>query len=113
MTRGLKLRKAGGSIEVLYIEQAARLSDDPQVRFAALLHDLGKGTTPPGEWPRHHGHEARSVELVSGLCARLKVPVAYRQLAIAVARSPAWATWAMPISGTAAIGAAPWRAKAR
>ncbi|GAB4360505.1 MAG: multifunctional CCA addition/repair protein [Immundisolibacter sp.] len=71
---------------LMVLEQAARLSDDPQVRFAALLHDLGKGTTPPGEWPRHHGHEARSVELVSGLCARLKVPVAYRQLAQAVAR---------------------------
>ena len=71
---------------LMVLEQAARLSDDPQVRFAALLHDLGKGTTPPGEWPSHHGHEARSVELVSGLCARLKVPVAYRQLAQAVAR---------------------------
>ena len=71
---------------LMVLAQAARLSDDPQVRFAALLHDLGKGTTPPGEWPSHHGHEARSVELVSGLCARLKVPVAYRQLAQAVAR---------------------------
>ena len=71
---------------LMVLEQAARLSDDPQVRFAALLHDLGKGTTPPGEWPRHHGHEARSVELVNGLCARLKVPAAYRELALAVAR---------------------------
>jgi tRNA nucleotidyltransferase (CCA-adding enzyme) len=71
---------------LMVLEQAARLSDDPQVRFAALLHDLGKGATPPAEWPSHHGHEARSVELVNGLCARLKVPVAYRQLALAVAR---------------------------
>jgi tRNA nucleotidyltransferase (CCA-adding enzyme) len=71
---------------LMVLEQAARLSDDPQVRFAALLHDLGKGTTPPGEWPSHHGHEARSVELVNALCARLKVPAAYRELALAVAR---------------------------
>jgi tRNA nucleotidyltransferase (CCA-adding enzyme) len=70
----------------MVLEQAARLSPDPQVRFAALLHDLGKGATPPAEWPSHHGHEARSVELVNGLCARLKVPVVYRQLALAVAR---------------------------
>jgi len=75
-----------GQHVLMVLEQAARLSDDPQVRFAALLHDLGKGTTPPDEWPRHHGHEARSVELVNGLCARLKVPAAYRELALAVAR---------------------------
>jgi len=71
---------------LMVLEQAARLSADPQVRFAALLHDLGKGSTPPDQWPSHHGHEARSVELVKALCGRLKVPVAYRELAIAVAR---------------------------
>jgi tRNA nucleotidyltransferase (CCA-adding enzyme) len=71
---------------LMVLQQAARLSDDPQVRFAALLHDLGKGATPPDEWPKHHGHEARSVELVTALCARLKVPAAYRDLALAVAR---------------------------
>jgi tRNA nucleotidyltransferase (CCA-adding enzyme) len=71
---------------LMVLGQAARLCDDPQVRFAALLHDLGKGTTPPEQWPHHHGHEARSVELISALCARLKVPAAYRELALAVAR---------------------------
>jgi hypothetical protein len=39
-------------------------SDDPKVRFAALVHDLGKGTTPPAEWPSHRGHEERSVALI-------------------------------------------------
>jgi tRNA nucleotidyltransferase (CCA-adding enzyme) len=68
------------------LEQAARLSPDPLVRFAALMHDLGKGGTPPAEWPSHHGHEARSVALVKALCVRLKVPTAYRELAQAVAR---------------------------
>ena len=71
---------------LMVLQQAARLSADPQVRFAALLHDLGKGTTPPEQWPSHHGHEARSVELVNALCTRLKVPAAYRELAVAVAR---------------------------
>lgn len=71
---------------LMVLEQAACLCDDPQVRFAALMHDLGKGITPPAEWPTHHGHEARGVALFKGLCARLKVPVAYRELALAVAR---------------------------
>ncbi len=71
---------------LMVLEQAARLSPDPQVRFAALLHDLGKGTTPAEQWPTHHGHEGRSVGLLKTLCERLKVPVAYRELAIAVAR---------------------------
>ena len=48
----------------MVLEQAAKLSDDPVVRFAALTHDLGKGTTPPSEWPRHVAHEQRGVALV-------------------------------------------------
>jgi tRNA nucleotidyltransferase (CCA-adding enzyme) len=56
------------------------------VRWAALLHDLGKGTTPAELWPRHHGHEGRSVDLVKTLCARLRVPSDCRDLAVLVAR---------------------------
>ena len=41
------------------------LALDPSVRFAALVHDLGKGTTPEDVLPRHLGHEGRSVELLS------------------------------------------------
>lgn len=56
------------------------------VRFAALTHDLGKGTTPPGLWPRHHEHEARSVELVQAICSRFRVPNDCRDLAVMTAR---------------------------
>ena len=56
------------------------------VRFAALCHDLGKGTTPPNEWPRHIGHEARSVKLLEQLAQRLRVPQECRELAEVVAR---------------------------
>jgi tRNA nucleotidyltransferase (CCA-adding enzyme) len=71
---------------LLVLEQAARLSGDARVRFAALTHDLGKGATPPAEWPKHHGHEERSVALVRALCQRLRAPNEYRNLALAVAR---------------------------
>jgi tRNA nucleotidyltransferase (CCA-adding enzyme) len=71
---------------LMVLEQAAKLSDDPVVRFAALTHDLGKGTTPANEWPRHIAHEQRGVALVEGLCDRLRIPNAYRELAVLVSR---------------------------
>ncbi len=71
---------------MLVIDQAARLSSDTRVRFAALMHDVGKGTTPRSEWPRHIGHEARSVELIEKFCERLRVPNEHRDLALLVAR---------------------------
>ena len=71
---------------LMVLEQAARLSDEVAVRFAALVHDLGKGTTPSAEWPKHIEHESRGVALVEALCQRLRAPKAYRELAVAVTR---------------------------
>ncbi len=71
---------------LMVLQQAVRLSDKPEIRFAALVHDLGKGNTPEPEWPKHHGHEARSTKLVKQLCSRLKVPKSYRELALVVAQ---------------------------
>jgi len=71
---------------MMVLEQACRLSPDPIVRFAALVHDLGKGTTPKDGWPRHVAHEHRGVPLIEQLCARLRVPNAFRDLAILVGR---------------------------
>jgi tRNA nucleotidyltransferase (CCA-adding enzyme) len=70
----------------MVLDQAVPLSEDPKVRFAALVHDLGKGTTPAEQWPGHRGHEERSVALIESLCARLRVPTEYRDLAVIVAR---------------------------
>jgi tRNA nucleotidyltransferase (CCA-adding enzyme) len=70
----------------LVLEAAARLSTDSRLRFAALLHDLGKGSTPRDEWPKHHGHEGRGIKLVESLCARMKAPNDYRELAILACR---------------------------
>jgi tRNA nucleotidyltransferase (CCA-adding enzyme) len=66
---------------MMALQQAVRLSPATDVRFAVLLHDLGKGTTPAAEWPRHIAHEQRGVKLVDRVCKRLKAPRAYRDLA--------------------------------
>jgi tRNA nucleotidyltransferase (CCA-adding enzyme) len=71
---------------MMVLEQSARLSPEPIVRFAALVHDLGKGTTPKNEWPKHIDHEERGVPLVEAMCERLRVPKVYRELAVAVTR---------------------------
>jgi len=71
---------------MMVIDQAARLTDNTLVRFAALTHDLGKGTTQPDILPHHYGHEERSVKLVKQLCDRIRTPRDYRELAIVVAR---------------------------
>ncbi|MGH8283199.1 MAG: multifunctional CCA addition/repair protein [Gammaproteobacteria bacterium] len=71
---------------LMVLDQAARLSDDTAVRFAALVHDLGKGNTPADVLPHHYGHEERSVKLVEALCERLRVPRDYRELAMLVAQ---------------------------
>jgi tRNA nucleotidyltransferase (CCA-adding enzyme) len=71
---------------MMALEQATKLSPDPVVRFAALTHDLGKGTTPAKEWPRHVAHEERGVALVEKLCDRLRIPNAYRDLGVMCSR---------------------------
>jgi len=63
---------------------AARLGGSAEVIFALLLHDLGKGLTPPDLLPAHIGHEHRGVPLVSGVCERLRVPGSFRDLAVKV-----------------------------
>jgi len=71
---------------LMVLAQATRLSADARVRFAALLHDLGKGTTPPTQWPKHQGHEQHSVALVHAVCERLRVPNEFRDQAVLAAR---------------------------
>ncbi|MBL4712651.1 MAG: multifunctional CCA addition/repair protein [Gammaproteobacteria bacterium] len=71
---------------LLVLEQACKLSPDPQVRFAALVHDLGKGSTPKEEWPSHKAHEARGAKIVLQVCQRLRIPNEYRDLAERTAR---------------------------
>jgi tRNA nucleotidyltransferase (CCA-adding enzyme) len=71
---------------MLVVDMAARLSPSLEVRFAALCHDLGKGTTPTEVLPSHKGHEERSVDLLDAICDRLRVPTRCRELARITAR---------------------------
>jgi tRNA nucleotidyltransferase (CCA-adding enzyme) len=69
---------------LMALQQAVALGADSATRFAVLLHDLGKGTTPEQELPRHIAHESRGVPLVNAVCERLKSPRRYRDLALKV-----------------------------
>jgi tRNA nucleotidyltransferase (CCA-adding enzyme) len=71
---------------LMVLTQAARLSPDTRVRFAALMHDLGKGRTPQTHWPKHNGHEEQGVVLVQALCQRFRAPNEYLDLAVLVTR---------------------------
>lgn len=65
----------------LVLWQAARLSSVPELRFAAMVHDLGKAVTPKDQWPSHKGHEEAGLPVLGALCDRLKVPTKFRELA--------------------------------
>lgn len=71
---------------MMVIDYAAKQGYSLPVRFAALTHDLGKGTTPADVLPRHIGHELRSVDLIRGVVARLRVPNDCKDLALVVAK---------------------------
>lgn len=71
---------------MMVVDTAAAMGTSLPVRFAALMHDLGKGTTPEDVLPRHIGHEQRSVQLLEAVCKRLRAPTDCRDLAVVVAR---------------------------
>jgi len=65
---------------------AAKLTTDPQIRFAVLMHDVGKGVTPKALWPQHVGHEDLGVDVIKAAATRLKIPNAYADLAAMVSK---------------------------
>ena len=85
----------------MVLDETARMQAPLEVRFAALCHDLGKGTTPREAWPRHLGHEQRSVTLLRSISARWKVPQPCRELAEVVAAEHGHIHGAMPLSAEA------------
>lgn len=75
-----------GAHVLLCLQQAALLSERIDVRFAVLVHDLGKGATPRQTWPHHYGHERAGLALFDRLCKRVPVPNSFKSLARAVMR---------------------------
>ncbi|NVK22215.1 MAG: multifunctional CCA addition/repair protein [Kangiellaceae bacterium] len=71
---------------MMVLEQACKATEDTQVRFAAVMHDLGKGKTPEKDWPQHRGHQEAGIPVIKQLCRRLKVPKNYEQLACQVSK---------------------------
>ena len=75
-----------GIHQLMALREAVKLGGGVAVRFAVLMHDLGKGVTPADKLPSHHGHEDAGVALVEQLAARLRVPNHLRELAVMTAR---------------------------
>jgi tRNA nucleotidyltransferase (CCA-adding enzyme) len=71
---------------MLALRYSANAGASTAVRFAVLVHDLGKALTAPEHWPSHRGHEEAGVPVIEALCARLKVPNGFRDLAVLTAR---------------------------
>jgi tRNA nucleotidyltransferase (CCA-adding enzyme) len=66
------------------LEQSALHKQPLTVRWACLLHDLGKGLTPEEEWPRHIAHEHTGLKLIKAVNERFKVPKDCQELALLV-----------------------------
>ena len=75
-----------GEHTLLALQVAASRGASQAVRFAVLVHDLGKALTPRAEWPRHHAHETLGLPAIEALCARLRVPQEHRELGLLASR---------------------------
>lgn len=69
---------------LMSLEQVAKLSDDVTVRYATLVHDVGKAVTDKSKWPSHYGHEVLGIPLQQSIAKRLRVPNGHAQLAALV-----------------------------
>lgn len=67
---------------MMVLQSAAQLTGKKTIRFAALVHDLGKAITPKEQWPKHHGHGQKGLPVIKKLCQRIKVPNEYKELSL-------------------------------
>lgn len=63
------------------VDDVAKINPKPIVRFAALVHDLGKGTTPPEKLPHHYKHELRGLEVLEEMNRRMTLPNDWKKIA--------------------------------
>jgi tRNA nucleotidyltransferase (CCA-adding enzyme) len=92
-----------GAHLLLVLQACAREAAPLAVRWACLCHDLGKGTTPREQWPRHLGHEQRSARLARAVGERLRVPLDCRELADVTAREHGNVHASLGLSATAVL----------
>lgn len=80
-TQPEKYHPEGDAFEhtMVVLDKVAKETNDTSVRFAALVHDLGKGVTPKEELPHHIGHEEKGVEIISQMCDRLRIPTLWKK----------------------------------
>ncbi|MEZ9367768.1 multifunctional CCA addition/repair protein [Shewanella sp. 10N.286.52.B9] len=67
---------------MMVLQASAKLTDKKTIRFAALVHDLGKAITPAELWPKHHGHGQKGLPIIKKLVQRIKAPNEYKELAL-------------------------------
>ena len=97
---------------MMVLQQAVKLSDKQinkqsnklRVRFAALVHDLGKGLTPSEKWPSHQGHEKLGLEAINTLCDRLKAPNDCRELGLMVSEYHTYVHHAFELKASTVLG---------
>lgn len=65
------------SLQVM--QRVVARTDDPLARFCGLFHDLGKLSTDPALYPKHHGHDEAGFEPARQLCTRLRLPAAWQK----------------------------------
>lgn len=92
-----------GMHNMMVVAKATELSTSPVVRFASLMHDLGKALTPFSELPSHPGHAEMGEDLVRQLCKRLKVPNKYLDLGVMAAKFHTKAHKCMKLSATGLV----------
>ncbi|MBR1804746.1 MAG: HD domain-containing protein, partial [Selenomonadaceae bacterium] len=68
------------------VDEVAKVNPKPIVRFAALMHDIGKGTTPPEMLPHHYRHEKRGLDVLRQMDKRMTLPVDWKKSAAFVIR---------------------------
>ena len=71
---------------LMVLKAAVALTKHPATRFAALVHDLGKGLIPEEEWPHHHNHGELGLSAIKAVCKRYRVPHEFKELALLVSR---------------------------
>ena len=72
---------------MIVLDNACKLTTDPLIRLAALLHDMGKIATPADNYPHHYQHEKLGLPLIEQFCDRLALDNETKRLTMIVSRN--------------------------